>query len=82
MIFELRSFQNIFFFFAWCLVKTLQIPVFLAGLLWELKVIQVKKTPVFTRHFKLLVEKTSQKVFSTHSLKNTVNSGVLDECCP
>ena len=41
---------------------------------------KVKKTLVFTIHFKRLVKKTSQKktVFSTHSLKNTVNSGVLD----
>ena len=70
-------------FFACCLVKTLQIPVLLAGLLWELEVIQVKKTPVFTIHFKLLVEKPSRKtMFSTHLLKNTVNSGVLDEFCP
>ena len=70
-------------FFACCLVKTLQIPVLLARLLWELEVIQVKKTPVFTIHFKLLVEKPSRKtMFSTHSLKNTVNSGVLDELCP
>ena len=59
------------YFFACCLVEILQILVFLAGLLWEPEVIQVKKTPVFTRHVKLLVEKTSQNktVFSTHSLK-------------
>ena len=57
-------------YFACCLVKTLQIPLFLAGLLWELEVIQVKKTPVFTMHVKLLVEKTSQKtLLSTFSLK-------------
>ena len=66
-------------FLAFCLVKTLQIPVFLEGLLWELEVIKVKKTLVFTIHFKRLVTKTSQKtVFSTRSSNNTVNSGVLD----
>ena len=55
LIFELRSartceklFQNIDVFFAFCLVKTLQVPVFLAVLLWELEV--VKKTPVFAIH--------------------------------
>ena len=71
------------FFVACCLVKILQIPVFLAGLLWELEVVQLKKTPVFTGHVKFLVEKTLQKnVFSTHSLKNHVNSRGLDEFCP
>ena len=36
----------------------------------------MKKTLVFTIHFKRFVKKTSQKtVFSTHSLKNTANSG-------
>ena len=64
-------------------LTTLQILVLCGGLLWEIEVIQVKQTPVFTRHFKLLVEKTSQKnMSSTHSFKNTVNSGVLDEFCP
>ena len=66
-------------FFAFCLVKTLQIPVFLDGLRKELEVIKVKKTLIFTIHFKRLVKKTSQNTMvSTHSLKNTVNSGVLD----
>ena len=44
--------------FTCCLVKTLQIPVFLAGLLWELQVVKIKQTPI---HFEPLVEKTSQK---------------------
>ena len=43
----------------------------------------MKKTLVFTIHFKPLVAKTSQKtVFSTHSLKNSGNSGVLDDFRP
>ena len=46
--------------------------MFLAGLLWELEDIQVKKTPVFTRKCRKNIEK---KQF-------TVNSGVLDEFCP
>ena len=42
-------------------------------------IIKVKKTLVFTIHFKRLVTKTSQKtVFSKGSSKTTVNSGVLD----
>ena len=69
---ELQNVTNCYktsFVFARCLVKTLQILVFLAGLPWNREVIQVKKTPVFTRHFKLLVEKTLQKniVFYIHS---------------
>ena len=56
-------------FFACRLVKTLQVPVCLPGLLWELQVIQVKNTPVFTKHYELLVEKSLQNtVFSTHSV--------------
>ena len=48
-------------FVARCLAKILQIPVFLAGLLWELEVIQVKKTPVFARHVLSLSKKNISK---------------------
>ena len=61
---KLKRFEKLFqciMFFACCLVKTLQIPLLLAGLLWELEVIRVEKTPVFTRHFKLLVDKIIAK---------------------
>jgi len=54
-------FQSIASFSHVVFAKTLQIPVFLAGLLWELEVIQVKKTPVLMTHFKLLVEENIAK---------------------
>ena len=41
----------------------------------------MKKTVVFAVHLKPLVEKTSQNtVFSTRSLKNSVNSDVFGRC--
>ena len=41
----------------------------------------MKKTVVFVVHLKPLVEKTSQNtVFSTRSLKNSVNSDVFGRC--
>ena len=44
---------------------------------------KMKKTVVFAVHLKPLVEKTLQNtVFSTHSLKNSVNSDVLDDVRP
>ena len=53
--------------------------VFLDGLLWELEVIQVKKTRYYDT-FETPSRQTSQKtVFSTRSLKNNVNTSVLDE---
>ena len=43
----------------------------------------MKKTVVFAVHLKPLVEKTSQNtVFSTRSLKNSVNSDVFGRCLP
>ena len=43
----------------------------------------MKKTVVFAVHLKPLVEKTSQNtVFSAHSIKNSVNSDVLDDVRP
>ena len=57
------------------LVKTQQIPVFLAGLLLELEAKKKKKTLVFTMHFTSRVEKISRNtVFSTRSLKTSANS--------
>ena len=44
---------------------------------------QMKKTMVFAVHLKHLVEKTTQNaVFSTHSLKNRVNSSVFGRFSP
>ena len=43
----------------------------------------MKKTVVFAVHLKPLVEKTSQNtVFSAHSIKNSLNSNVLDDFRP
>ena len=91
LIFELRStgwnmWQICFktsMFFAYCLVQTLWIPVVLAGLLWELEVIQVKTRPVFTIHVKLLGKKKHAKYNVFYAYTGTMQIAVcLDEFCP
>ena len=44
-----------------CFARPLQISMFLVGLLWKLEVIKVNKTPIFTIHFKPLLDTRSQK---------------------
>ena len=68
-----------------CLVKTLQIPVFLAGLLWELEALKVKKTPGHLRYIlsSLSKQHRKKKICSPHSQKKkSVNSSVLDDFRP
>ena len=72
------------FFLAVCLVKTLQIPVSVFG--WFALGGESNKSEENTGMHDTFQapcrKKLAKTVFSTHSLKKTVNRGVLDESCP
>ena len=77
-----QSFQNIVFFCMLSCQNTVNTSVF-GWFALRTGSKEMKKTLVFAAHLKPLVEKTSQStVFSTRSLKNSVNSDVFGRCSP